>query len=179
MTDTTPERGREHRRRIEDREARKRGDFVAFAACSHERGQVLKVAVPDQRRRAVTCPVEGCAEGAHGTFMPRPRRRDENCELESLPLDDGTEPTPDADDPTTLHGAQRVTDAAIFAAIPAGSDVLAGEVAEQLGYHKAQPLLARMRRMNERATASGDTAPFVIEPPARGGGRALLRRAES
>lgn len=160
----------------EDREARERGEFIGFLACSHGPGRLLKVALPDERQRvSVPCPVDGCSD-THQTrdSMPRPRQRGERCDVVIEP------PPPNADNPAPDPGSGRrqVSDAAILAAVPE-QDTPAMEIAAALGYSKTQPLMKRIRVTNERAEAKGEPAPFVLTIPAvpAPGRPALLRRA--
>jgi hypothetical protein len=162
-------------REREAREARERGEFVGFLACSHGPGRLLKVALPDERQRvSVPCPVDGCSD-THRTrdSMPRPRQRGERCDVV-------IEPSPRADNPTSDPGSGRrqVSDAAILAAVPE-QDTPAMEIATALGYSKTQPLMKRIRVTNERAEAKGEPAPFVLTVPAVSapGRPALVRRA--
>jgi hypothetical protein len=56
-------------------------EYVAFAGCTQGRSRLLKVAQPDTQPYRIACPVDGCAEGFHWTFQPRPRRPGEECEI--------------------------------------------------------------------------------------------------
>ena len=147
---------------------------VGFVGCSRSH-RVLRVRVASRDRRlmSVDCPDCGSVHfTAHS--MARALRGDEPPpELEELPPDDAPAT------PTALTGRQRVSDAAIFDAIPLGRDVLASDVAAEAGYIGDSPtnsLTKRLHRMNARAEKEGAPPPFIVTP----GGRykaALVRRA--
>ena len=153
------------------REALACGDLIAFAACSHGPGRLLRVAQSDARAHRIECPVKGCVAGAHRTFMPRPRSARERCDLAVDP----TTPDPEGDPGS---GQRQVSDAAIFEAIPADRDVLALEVSRELGYAsvKATPLITRVRAINRRAEEKGARPPFALTT--KRGCPTLIRRVE-
>ncbi len=244
-----PETSTERRELAAD--ARERGEYVGFLACSDGPGRLVKVAMTSQRQRIrAACPH---CDGEHETSsaMSRPRKRGEECDVtlpddptakpasgrkltnisddeflavipavdtpaqliaktlavtgsatgtrirtraEWLNYDAGAErivitrqgapnPTllrqgeaaPDPD-PTKLRGRQQVSDAAILDAVP-DQDTPAAEVSTVLGYHKAQALIARMRRMNARAETKGEPPPFGIERVLEPGRPYVIRRA--
>jgi hypothetical protein len=157
---------------------------VGFVGCGRS-GRVLRVRVASRRRMhmRVECP-HGCGEHGTTTPMVRPLGDGEpEPELAELPPADAPtspaadNPAPaDPDDPTTLRGRQKVSDVALIAATPE-QDTPAVEVARAVGYSgaKAAALVKRCRRMNERAEAKGEAAPFVVT--LRRGCSTLLRRA--
>ncbi len=167
MTSPAADSPPEYRRRVEDRAARKRGEFVAFAACSRGPGRLLKVAVPDQRRHRVPCPVAGCVEGEHSTFMSRARRRGEVCDLGV----DGADPAPTLptapDIDSTPSRRWRHSDDDVLAAIPTAT-AAAHEVAKTLGYREADPLVRRLERINRRAEEAGEVAPVIVSKSGAG-----------
>jgi hypothetical protein len=75
------------RDRAAERAQRRELGYVGFAACDHNSGRLLKVALPDKRERLrVHCPVDGCRAGEHRTAraMARPRRRGETVDAECI-----------------------------------------------------------------------------------------------
>jgi hypothetical protein len=132
----------------ETREARARGEFVGFLACSYGRGRLLKVALPDERASvSVPCPVSGCSE-THRTrdSMPRPRQRGECCDVVIEPP-----PPPDPDNPTPPRTAPK-SDAEVLAAIPKDWKLVT-EIAEALGYTNRGSFVNRLREMRRRGVA--------------------------
>lgn len=167
MTERVPDYVRQAERRV----SRERGEFVGFLACSHGRGRLLKVALPDERRiiRA-RCPVEGCPHGEHETAaaMTRPRHRGEVCDLsiDGAAVDPpAAEPEPVEEDAESKRdpGAsrRRLSDADILAAVPT-EKAPAYEVAKALGYGATTGFVRRLERINERATAAGESAPVIL-----------------
>lgn len=150
--------------------------YVGFVGCVRA-GRVLRVRVasPDRMRMRVACP-NGCGE--HETHKPMVRvlGRDEAAPpLVEIPPDEL-----DRDPGGKGSSRRNVSDAAIFDAIPPGSEVGAREVAEAVGYVGNKPaasLIPRLRRMNERAEKEGVTPPFIITASV-GKKPATIRRAE-
>lgn len=195
-----PEPVSDYQRKLERRAARERGEFVGFVACSYGPRRLLKVALPDQRKRVrVRCPVEGCPEGEHETpnAMPRARDRGEVCDVGV----DGADPgSPDADPPADddanaqlaeLARERGLIDAApkppkprpprrsdweVIAAVPTETTP-AVEVAEALGYGDTVAVVRRLERLNARAVAAGEAAPFVVARAGHGRPTMIRRRA--
>lgn len=137
---------------------------VGFVGCAG-RSRVLRVRVANCNRQKmrVECP-HGC--GVHETPKSMARalcKGEEWPELVELPPVDL-----ECDPKGKGSGVRKVSDAAIFAAIPVGQEVVAGDAAEALGYaapptgSKASSLLTRLRRMNTRAEKEGVPPPFTF-----------------
>jgi hypothetical protein len=145
-----------------------------FVGTIGSRHGLLKVALPDKRRRVrVACP-HGCAEGSHETAdaMVRPRRPGEVCDAVLAP------PTAAAE-PPARHGNVKVSDDAILAAIPF-EDTAAKAIAEAAGFvgnTASVALVARVEWINADAESKREPAPVAI---ARQGAPrpTLLRRRE-
>lgn len=150
---------------------------VGFVGCDG-RSRVLRVRVVNlnRQRMRVECP-HGC--GIHETpkSMARPLCDGEpEPELIEIPPDEL-----ERDPQDRGSGSRRISDRALFDAIPVGGDVVVREVAEKVGYAKTKAgptnMLARLRRMNKRSEKEGAPPPFVIAP-GRGPRPALVRRVK-
>jgi hypothetical protein len=160
--------------------------WVGFVGC--ERAGLLKVRVNTKPREVmrVHCPTCDAVHLTPKPMLRAPRDGEAEPELVEIPPAPKSKPAP-ADptnpapvDPTKLSGAQKVSDAAIFAGIGT-TDAPAAETAEALGFTGAKPtssLTKRLRRMNERAEKKGEPAPFILT---KGGGPKpmTVRRAGS
>lgn len=154
-------------------------EYIGFFGCP--RAGVLKVRVPGRTEQAMRVACPACAE-VHIALKPMIRERLPGEEValiaDDTPMDVTSPPPPSPPyDPTVLKGRQRVSDAAILAAI-GEQDAPAGEVGRALGYARPGELLKRLARMNSRAAKADIPEPFIIT---RGGRRkpALVRRSEA
>lgn len=151
---------------------------VGFVGCGAS-GRVLRVRVANRTRQRmrVECP-RGC--GVHDTPKSMARAlRDGEAEPELAEL-----PPVDLErDPKDAGSARRrVSDVAIFDAIPVDRDVNMREVAETVGYVGPSPTNSfsrRLQRMNARAEKEGVPPPFVITPGTANHSPSLVRQAAS